>query len=307
MAKNITLMGASYSDVPAVDLPQTGGGTARFVDTSDANANQYALLEGATAYANGEKITGVIPQLTEMDGDIGYYYFDEDGERKWGVEGHFNTNNGGVVYPGARFDTGVFTFNAIPANTVITPTSQAQTVGGANWMMEGAITINPSSGGASNFVTGTFTTPSTTSTNGTVTVPYTGTGYPIALMIFVEGGCYNSAISGWYNSMTRYAVGQYCITKANTTLAPTYGTSGGANQGTVQLLFKNSTTSATSYSSTRSIGANSYSSSNANGTSTTSVRWRSNTLISYRTAGGTSSTYGLLEDTTYRYIAVYSQ
>lgn len=35
MAKNITLMGASYSNVPAVDLPQTGGGTARFVDPDD--------------------------------------------------------------------------------------------------------------------------------------------------------------------------------------------------------------------------------------------------------------------------------
>ena len=32
MAQNITLMGADYPDVPAVDLPKTGGGTARFVD-----------------------------------------------------------------------------------------------------------------------------------------------------------------------------------------------------------------------------------------------------------------------------------
>ena len=35
MAKNITLMGANYPDVPAVNLPQTGGGTARFVDPSE--------------------------------------------------------------------------------------------------------------------------------------------------------------------------------------------------------------------------------------------------------------------------------
>lgn len=32
MAQNITLLGADYTDVPAVDLPKTGGGTARFVD-----------------------------------------------------------------------------------------------------------------------------------------------------------------------------------------------------------------------------------------------------------------------------------
>ena len=37
MAQNITLMGANYPDVPAVDLPKTGGGTARFVDLNEVN------------------------------------------------------------------------------------------------------------------------------------------------------------------------------------------------------------------------------------------------------------------------------
>lgn len=32
MAKNISLLGADYPDVPAVQLPQTGGGTATFYD-----------------------------------------------------------------------------------------------------------------------------------------------------------------------------------------------------------------------------------------------------------------------------------
>ena len=31
---NITLLGASYTDVPAVDLPKTGGGTARFYEST---------------------------------------------------------------------------------------------------------------------------------------------------------------------------------------------------------------------------------------------------------------------------------
>lgn len=35
MAQNITLLGASYSDVPAVQLPKTGGGTATFIDETD--------------------------------------------------------------------------------------------------------------------------------------------------------------------------------------------------------------------------------------------------------------------------------
>ena len=35
---NITLLGASYTDVPAVDLPKTGGGTVRFYENGGASA-----------------------------------------------------------------------------------------------------------------------------------------------------------------------------------------------------------------------------------------------------------------------------
>ena len=55
---NITLMGASYADVPAVSLPATGGGTAMFMDTSDADATASDILSGKTAYVNGQKIVG---------------------------------------------------------------------------------------------------------------------------------------------------------------------------------------------------------------------------------------------------------
>lgn len=58
MAQNITLMGASYSDVPAVTLPKTGGGTATFADTSDADAAASDIASGKTAYVDGVKITG---------------------------------------------------------------------------------------------------------------------------------------------------------------------------------------------------------------------------------------------------------
>ena len=60
MSQNITLLGASYSDVPSVLLPKTGGGTAQFDDTTIAsNAAAAAdIAQGKLAYVNGSLVTG---------------------------------------------------------------------------------------------------------------------------------------------------------------------------------------------------------------------------------------------------------
>lgn len=50
MAQNITLMGASYSAVPAVTLPKTGGGTASFTDVSDTTATAADVASGTYFY-----------------------------------------------------------------------------------------------------------------------------------------------------------------------------------------------------------------------------------------------------------------
>lgn len=59
MAQNLTIAGASYSDVPAVNIAKTGGGIATFTDVSDSTVMPETLAEGITAYnAAGELITG---------------------------------------------------------------------------------------------------------------------------------------------------------------------------------------------------------------------------------------------------------
>lgn len=58
MAKNIDFMGATFPDVPSIRLPQHEGGLVSFDDTTDATATADKILQGYTAYAGGQKLTG---------------------------------------------------------------------------------------------------------------------------------------------------------------------------------------------------------------------------------------------------------
>lgn len=59
MSQNITLLGASYSDVPAVVLPKTGGGTASFTDVTDTTAAASDVASGKYFYtAAGVRTAG---------------------------------------------------------------------------------------------------------------------------------------------------------------------------------------------------------------------------------------------------------
>ena len=164
-------------------------------------------------------------------------------------------------------------------------------------------------GGTNNVVQGTFTTGSTRNTTGSVSLSYSGTGYPIVVMIFVDGGTYNNGSGGnttWYNSVNRYDVGSYSMSKARQTTSPTYSTSGADNYGVVDIIYKNSTSTSTTYTRTSSMTVNTYSSSNAQA-STACVRFKGNNkTMTYYIGNKGSSSIGFASETKYAYIVIYS-
>lgn len=58
---SIVINGVQYNNVPEIDIPKQGGGTAQFFDISDATLdNGNKMLSGVTAYAGTTKYTGTI-------------------------------------------------------------------------------------------------------------------------------------------------------------------------------------------------------------------------------------------------------
>ena len=68
MAQNVVINSVTYQNVPSVEIPKSGGGTAAFYDTSDGTLSSGdQMLASYTAYANGTKYTGSIAAKTGSD------------------------------------------------------------------------------------------------------------------------------------------------------------------------------------------------------------------------------------------------
>ena len=70
MAQNVTINGVTYQNVPEVDIPKSGGGTAKFFDTSGADAVATNILSGKKAYGPSGEIEGSMANNGSTSGTI---------------------------------------------------------------------------------------------------------------------------------------------------------------------------------------------------------------------------------------------
>ena len=157
-------------------------------------------------------------------------------------------------------------------------------------------------------VQGTFTTGSTRAGTGTVSINYTGTGYPIAVMIYMQNGAYDPN-DNWYNTMAQYDIDAFYMTKSQMSSTPTFVSSASvpANQGVVCGVYKSSTSNATTHSRNGSSSAVFFNSSDAT-TGYNCIRFKNNTkTMSYYIGNNASNRVGLAPSKTYAYIIIYSE
>ena len=70
MAQNVVINSVTYQSVPEVDIPLSGGGTAKFYDTTGANVTAAHLLTGDTAFGASGSVSGSMANNGATGGTI---------------------------------------------------------------------------------------------------------------------------------------------------------------------------------------------------------------------------------------------
>lgn len=70
MAQNVIINGVTYQSVPEVDIPKSGGGTAKFYDTASGDLAAGDLLTGKTAFGASGSVSGSMANNGSTSGTI---------------------------------------------------------------------------------------------------------------------------------------------------------------------------------------------------------------------------------------------
>lgn len=68
---SVVINSVTYAACPEVDIPKSGGGTAKFFYTGDANVTAAHLLTGDTAFGAAGSVSGSMANNGDTSGTIG--------------------------------------------------------------------------------------------------------------------------------------------------------------------------------------------------------------------------------------------
>lgn len=70
MAQNVIINSVTYQNVPEVDIPKSGGGTAKFYDTASADITGADVLTGKTGFGANGSVSGSMANNGSTGGTI---------------------------------------------------------------------------------------------------------------------------------------------------------------------------------------------------------------------------------------------
>lgn len=168
---DVVIRNIVYEDCPQVDIPIDGGGTAHFMDTSDATLSGGGeMLSGVTAYANGTLITGSIATKTSSD-------LSASGDTVTVASGYYATNATKAVSAGSA-----------TAPATISGTSASVSTGTNTLTLSKTISVTPSV--SAGYVSSGTTGNSSVSLTASVTTKAAATITPTTSAQTIASGTY---------------------------------------------------------------------------------------------------------------------
>lgn len=171
--------GLALSWYDHISLPT---GTINITQAGNTDVTQYA--------------TASVPYADWEPSGVSGEFITTNNQRKWRAGSGFTVYDAGWITAGWK-DSYFHSYSAVPANTTVTPSTSAQTVGGANYMMEGPVTVAAMPTGTAGTPTATkgtvsnhsvSVTPSVTNTTGYITgSTKTGTAVSVTASELVSG------------------------------------------------------------------------------------------------------------------------